>query len=130
MTKQIIINGQNIHDIPSFYVEVNRVFMQNESWKLGESLDAFDDLLYGGFGTINSNEAVELVWTNCTLSKTALGFETTKAYYQTKLEPGSPFNKKHFTDKLAELEAGKGQTYFDIVIEIIASHTNISLIEM
>jgi hypothetical protein len=37
---QIILEGKNIHDIPSFYQEINRDFMQNEDWELGESLDA------------------------------------------------------------------------------------------
>ncbi|WP_221887917.1 hypothetical protein [Chitinophaga polysaccharea] len=50
MEKQIIINGDVIIDIPSFYREINRVFMSGENWQLGNSLDAFNDLLYGGFG--------------------------------------------------------------------------------
>lgn len=61
MGKEIIIDGNKIHDKTSFYEEINRKFMQNESWQLAESLDAFDDLLYGGFGEIKEGEEVQLV---------------------------------------------------------------------
>ncbi|WP_439558176.1 barstar family protein [Dyadobacter sp.] len=127
-SKQIVIDGNAVHDIPSFYDEVNRAFMQGEDWILGASLDAFSDLLFGGFGAIKGNEPVELVWLNQRRSREVLGFETTKAYYTEKLAPDSPFNKTHFTEKLKALESGEGQTYFDIILEIIAEHPNIKLI--
>lgn len=59
---QIILEGKNIHDIPSFYKEINRVFMQNEDWELGESLDAFNDRLYGGFGILKGLSNIQLIW--------------------------------------------------------------------
>jgi len=128
MTKDLIITGSNIYDITSFYSEINRVFMHNENWKIGESLDAFDDLLYGGFGAINNSQTVKIIWTDIALSRKALGYETTKTYYLNKLQPGSPFNKQHFTAKLKELEAGGGETYFDVVIKILSEHSNIILV--
>jgi RNAse (barnase) inhibitor barstar len=128
MVKKITIYGRNINDITSFYAEVNRVFMQTENWEIGESLDAFNDLLYGGFGAISGNEPVELIWTDAAISADSLGYLTTKAYYKNKLHPGSPFNKEHFNDKLKELESGNSQTYFDILVEIISGRSNITLI--
>lgn len=44
--RTIEIDGTTIHGIPSLYAELNRVFMPDEEWTLGESLDALDDLLY------------------------------------------------------------------------------------
>ncbi|MBP2483340.1 RNAse (barnase) inhibitor barstar [Stenotrophomonas sp. PvP093] len=44
------IEGCTIHDIPSLYAEINRVFMAGEDWQLGPSLDALDDLLHGVHG--------------------------------------------------------------------------------
>ena len=125
--KRLIIEGSRIHDIPSFYDEINRVFMAAEDWKLGPGLDAFNDLLYGGFGAIDNNEPVQLSWKDIEISKAALGYETTKRYYEEKLLPGSPFNKEYFREKLEELKQEKGQTYFDILMEIIADHPNITL---
>ena len=129
MAKQFTINGKDIHDIPSFYKEVNRVFMQEENWQLGESLDAFNDLLYGGFGAIDRDGITEITWLDFEESKKALGYAVTKAWYLEKLKPESVFNKNHFQEKLSELEAGTGQTYFDIILEIIAGHNCIVLIE-
>ncbi|RAJ08226.1 RNAse (barnase) inhibitor barstar [Chitinophaga skermanii] len=125
--KVITLQGANMHDIPSFYDEINRVFMVDEDWLLGQSLDALNDLLYGGFGLIKLDEPVLLVWEHFEESKKALGVDVTRAYYESKLVPGSPFNKKLFTEKLQALLAGEGQTYFDIILEVIGEHPDIEL---
>lgn len=72
--KKIIIEGKNITDIETFYKEINRVFMQNENWKIAQSLDAFNDLLYGGFGEIKGKENIQLVWKNSEENKNRLVF--------------------------------------------------------
>jgi hypothetical protein len=56
MANEFIIKGGYITGISTFYQEINRVFMQDENWKISESLDAFNDLLYGGFGSIKGEE--------------------------------------------------------------------------
>ena len=125
--KEIILNGKAVSDIDSFYEEVNRVFMSDEDWEIGNSLDALNDLLYGGFGAIKGNEPVKLIWEDIDVSKSSLGYETTKAYYEQKLKPDSIFNKTLFREKLKVLEEGAGETYFDIIMTIISEHTNIEL---
>ena len=125
-SRTLIVDGNNIHDIPSFYDEINRVFMAGGSWKLGASLDALDDLLYGGYGAAQGCDAVTLVCLHGDRIRAALGVEATRAHYQSKLgKPG--FNQARVHAQLAELDAGSGPTYFDIVMEIIAAHTNIEL---
>ena len=37
-----VIDGQMFSDIPGFYAELNRIFMADEEWQLGQSLDALD----------------------------------------------------------------------------------------
>jgi len=128
MKKRIIIDGSSIKDIETFYDEINRVLMSDEDWKLSCSLDAFSDLLYGGFGAIKNKEQIELIWINSEKSRDALGRQVTKIYYEEKLKPDSPFNKKMFQEKLAALENGTGETYFDIILSIIAEHQNIELV--
>ena len=125
-TQTLTIAGNNIHDIPSFYDEINRVFMANESWKLGPSLDALDDLLDGGYGAACGADTLRLIWLNMDHSRAALGVAATRAYYLSKL--GKPeFNQALVRSQLNELETGAGRTYFDIVMEIIAAHLNIEL---
>jgi RNAse (barnase) inhibitor barstar len=128
MAKTFTLDGARIHDIPSFYDEINRVFMQEVDWTLGPSLDALDDLLYGGYGALEGDAPATLVWTHFTASREALGVETTREYLLAKLAQPERFNHAHFQRALDALDARTGQTYADIVLEIIAAHPNITLV--
>ncbi len=67
-------------------------------------------------------------WKDMAHSREALGYTATKSYYESKLLPDSPFNKEHFLKELEALEKGVGKTYFEIVMEIIAEHPNITVV--
>ena len=128
MTKTLTLVGADIHDIPSLFDEINRVFMSGEDWTLGPSLDALDDMLYGGFGVIDGDEPVILVWEDFERMQTVLGRETTRTFLQAKLERPDVFNVDLIRSQLDALKRGEGQTYLEIVLEIIASHANIALV--
>ncbi|NGF56961.1 ribonuclease inhibitor [Parapedobacter sp. SGR-10] len=121
-TCRIYLQGRKITDIASFYKQLNQQLMEEEDWKLGESLDAFDDLLYGGFGKWKSCEQLEIVWNDVAISEQFLGMETTKAYYESKLFEGSPYNQEFIKGKIKELIHENGKTYFEIILEIVDSH--------
>lgn len=57
---EVELHGTAITDIASFYDELNQVFMQGEDWQLGESLDALDDLLYGGIGEAVGHDRIRI----------------------------------------------------------------------
>lgn len=122
------INGDQINDIGDFYAEINRLFMKDEDWEIGQSLDALDDLFYGGFGAHKSMEKFNLIWTDIQKSKSVLGLETTIAFYQDKLSKPNKYNSDFAKSKLLALEQGMGQTYFEIIMEIIESHPSINFI--
>lgn len=126
--KELILDGNRIHDIPSFYDEVNRVLMRGADFTLGPSLDAFNDVLYGGYGTICGNEPINLKWLHFEKNKKDLGMVATMAFYRAKLERPETFNSEWVRMKLEELERGEGQTYMDILLEIIGQHPNIQLV--
>ncbi|TRZ42236.1 barstar family protein [Robertkochia solimangrovi] len=128
MSKTIIIEGKNFNDIPSFYEEINRVFMQEVDWKLGQSLDALNDMFYGGFGLIEGKEPIKLIWKNFKQSEQDFGKELTRDYYLEKLKQPEKFNKEVFQKRLEALERGEGKTYFEIILEIIEGHPNIELV--
>ena len=128
LIKELVLDGGQFHDIPSFYEEVNRVFMADADFKLGISLDAFNDMLYGGYGAIRGNEPIRLRWLNLEKSRGDLGVEATIAFYKAKLEQLGTFDAEWSRRKLEELERGEGQTYFDILLEIIGLHPNIQLV--
>ena len=127
--KTLTIMGQHIADIPSFYAEINRVFMADMDWKLGHSLDGFNDMLYGGYGAIVGRVPIRIVWQDIETSKTALGLETTREYLQNKLLHPELFNLTLIQSQLSELDRGVGKTYFEIILEIIAEHPNIELLQ-
>ncbi|WP_260598919.1 barstar family protein [Sphingomonas endolithica] len=128
MTKMLTIIGTHIHDIPSFYDEINRVFMSGEGWTLGESLDAFDDMLRGGYGAISGGEPIRLVWQDIDQSRARLGVEVTRTFLQGKLDRPELYNAKLAAGQLEALDEGRGKTYFEIVVAIIAEHPNIELV--
>ena len=76
--KTIKINGDNFSDLESFYYEIDRVLTNNLEWKTGHNLDAFNDLLRGGFGVYEYLESVKIVWTKFSDSKEKLGNELTE----------------------------------------------------
>lgn len=76
MNKQtIIINGDNFSDLEGFYDEIDRVLTKDLDWQTGHNLNAFNDLLRGGFGIYEYEEPVKIVWTNFSESKKRLGDE-------------------------------------------------------
>ena len=123
----LVLQGSAVSDIPSFYAEINRVFMAGEDWQLGHSLDALDDMLYGGYGVLAGHEDATLIWRDIEHSRNALGEETTRAWLQAKLDAEASFNVRAITAQLEALDAGEGKTYFQIVMEIFAAHPRILL---
>lgn len=67
------IDGADFSTLDEFYDEISRVLIPDVYW--GRNLDAFDDVLSGGFGT--PEEGFTLQWTNHKLSRQRLPqFET------------------------------------------------------
>lgn len=122
----IVIHGGHFSSLDGFYEEASSVLMKDVDWKVG-TLDGFDDILYGGFGVFENKEEIEIIWKESQKSKEDLGFAATHEFYENKIRQGQPFNIKLIQQKLSELEEGKGQTLFDILVEIIGSHSNITL---
>lgn len=117
--KMTVINGGHFSDLEGFYEEISQLFMKGEDWKIG-TLDGFDDILYG--------VETDITWKDSQKSKEDLGLDLTKEFYENKIKQGKPFNVQLIQQKLDELIAGNGQTLFEILIEIIESHKNITLI--
>lgn len=126
-TKTIIINADNFSDLAGFYEEMNKLFMKDVDWKMGHSLDALNDILYGGFGVYNPGEQVVVLWNHFSKSKRDLGHDETVRHYQMKIKKGYPYNVKLFEEKLAEIQNGDVETLCDIIIEIFRDHKNITL---
>ena len=127
MTAPLTIDGSSIHDIPSLYAELDRVLMPDEDWTLGESLDALDDLLHGGFGVLDGAAPVGICWRDHDQARTGLGLEATLAYYEAKLARPEVYSVSVAEAAITALRAGTGPTYFELVLQVFESHPNIDL---
>ena len=127
MSRTLTLDGRRIRDLASFYAEINRVFMTGVDWPLGHSLDALDDMLYGGYGALDGDAPVTLVWTDFEKNRRDLSIDVTRAWLQDKLDTPGRYDKARIRRDLDALEAGNGPTFFDLVLEIIAAHPNITL---
>lgn len=122
----IVIHGGHFSSLDGFYEEVSKVLMKDTDWKVG-TLDGFDDILYGGFGVFENKDEIKIVWKESQKSQEDLGLKATQVFYENKIRQGKPFNIELIQQKLNDLNEGKGQTLFEVLVEIIESHTNITL---
>jgi RNAse (barnase) inhibitor barstar len=86
MSKTIIINGSAISSEETFYQEIDRVLTKNLTWETGHNLNAFNDLLRGGFGVHELNEPITLIWKDFEASKLKLGRKFTDAILEILVE--------------------------------------------
>jgi RNAse (barnase) inhibitor barstar len=81
----IVLDGNQFHDLPSFYDEVERTMTKDLGWDFGRNLDAFNDVLRGGFGVYDYEEPVRLIWRHSYKSRADLGWEESEKYLQSQL---------------------------------------------
>lgn len=74
--KTLILDGNNFHDLQGFYDEIDKILTKNLTWRTGHNLDAFNDLLRGGFGVHEYEEPILIQWVHYRKSKSDLGNET------------------------------------------------------
>lgn len=121
------LNGAEMSTIAACYDEFNRVFMVGVDWRFGPSLDALNDVLYGGYGAAAGDEPFVVIWEQHELARAALGVGTTREWLEDKLRAPAGFNRAFIEAQLAALEAGTGQTYFDLLREVFSEHPRVTL---
>ena len=73
--KTFILDGNSFTDMEGFYNEIDKLLTKNLQWKTGHNLNAFNDLLRGGFGMHEYEEPIIIRWINFDQSKKTLGDE-------------------------------------------------------
>lgn len=76
MRRIFVIDGERFGTLDEFYTEMPRVFTDGLDWEPGHNLDAFNDLLRGGFGMHEYREPIHIIWRNMRQSRQALGEQT------------------------------------------------------
>ncbi|HEY5362909.1 MAG TPA: barstar family protein [Aestuariivirga sp.] len=117
--KQIfIIDGNTIENLDGFYEEISSKLPLDGRW--GRNLDAFDDILGGGFGTPDGGFIVQ--WINSEKSREKLGHTETVRVLERRLQTCHPSNMEAVKRAMAVAKEGNGPTIFDDLVEIIRNH--------
>jgi len=69
----IIIDGAKFEDKSEFYNHIQALFTNDLDWNIGPNLDAFHDILQGGFGKFAIHEPIKIIWINYKRSEEVLG---------------------------------------------------------
>ena len=114
----ITLDGAQFASLDEFFRHFQARALDGANW--GNSLDAFNDVLRGGFGT--PEEGFVLVWKNHRVSKERLGYAETQRVLRQRLHTCHPAHIPAVNSELASAEAGEGDTVFDWLVDIIQDH--------
>ena len=112
------IDGLQFNTLEEFFEHFAEKALDGSFW--GKNLDAFNDVLRGGFGTPENGFVIE--WLNHEISKERLGFDETIKQLQLRLLRCHPSNVARVTEQLMAARRREGATVFDWLQEIIQKH--------
>lgn len=113
----LVIDGNEFDDFEGFAREFTRL-LDDYDWR--GNLDAFNDILRGGFGTPEGEWTLR--WVNSDRSRAALGYEATARYLSALLPNVHPTNRSSWLERLRRAREREGSTLFDEIVEIIRIH--------
>jgi hypothetical protein len=113
----LVIDGANFSDFDGFAREFSRL-LRNYTWR--GNLDAFNDLLRGGFGTPENGWVLR--WLNSESSRAALGYEETARRLEGLLVTCHPSNRSKIEARISSARRSEGPTLFDEIVDIIHTH--------
>ena len=113
-----MIDGAKFHTLEEFYDEVSSVLIPGADW--GRNLDAFNDILRGGFGTPDGGFTI--LWRNAALSRQCLGYDETVRQLEKRLQRCHPANRNSVQESIAKAKQHQSETVFDWLVEIIRTH--------
>ncbi|HNO80546.1 MAG TPA: barstar family protein [Phycisphaerae bacterium] len=112
------IDGTLFETLDQFFDEVGRKLIPQAQW--GHNLNAFNDILRGGFGTPEGGFILR--WKNSQVSRERLGYPLTVRYLEKRLKTCRASNRDLVRRELGQARIGVGQTVFDWLVEIIREH--------
>jgi RNAse (barnase) inhibitor barstar len=127
-SQTIVLDGNHFHDLSSFYDEAERAMTKDLDWDFGRNLDAFNDVLRGGFGVYDYEEPVRLLWRHSDKSRADLGWEETVKYLQAQPATCHPANIVLVQKSLEGAQRQEGQTLFERIVAIIQGHGHVELV--
>jgi hypothetical protein len=119
MGKLYQLDGEAFNDLAGFASHFSATVLDDVRVWTG-NLDAFNDILRGGFGTPEAGFTIRIV--NASAARRTLGYPATIVWLNDRIERCHPSNRDGFMARLEDARAGRGLTIFDMLIEIIREH--------
>jgi RNAse (barnase) inhibitor barstar len=117
----LYIDGTKFNTLEGFYDHVSEALIPGHDW--GHNLDAFNDILSGGFGTPKGG--FRLIWLNSSKSRLDLGFGETVRQLQVRARNCHPTNIPDVLARLQKAQNSQGTTVYDWLLEILKEHSTI-----
>ena len=114
---ELAIDGARFSDFDGFAREFSRL-LAGHQWH--GNLDAFNDLLRGGFGTPENGWTLK--WFNSEQSRSALGYAATVQRLEQLFLTCHPSNRPPIQGRISHARRGHGPTLFDEIVDIIRRH--------
>ena len=118
MRKKFIIDGARFDTIEGFFCEVDEVFTKDLTFRTGHNLDAYNDILRGGFGRHERGEPIAILWKNAAKSRSDFGYPATAKYCEDNLKTCHPLNRDIVKKQVIDAQNEIGPTLMDEIIEI------------
>ena len=118
MKRRYLLDGNAFATLEEFADHFSTVVLQDYRWR--GNLDAFNDILRGGFGT--PEDGFVLVWQHHQKSRRDLGHVETTRRLERLLSSCHPSNRACVREQLEAARRGEGPTLFDDIVEIIRDH--------
>lgn len=112
------IDGRDFSTLDQFYDAISRALIPGVDW--GHNLDAFNDILRGGFGT--PEEGFVFRWNNSQISRERLGYPETVRVLEERLTRCHPDDCEFLIAEIEMAQQGFGPTIFDWLTEILRIH--------
>ena len=119
MNRKITIDGSHFNTLEEFYDEIDKLLTKDISFRTGHNMDAFCDLLYGGFGVHEPGESLDFYWLHTVKSRRDFGYEATAAFWEKALKTCHPTAREHVQSMIHAAKKHTGETLFDILVNAI-----------
>src|SRR3954453_12585762 len=106
--QKLRIDGNEFSTLEEFYDQVSLRVIPEADW--GRNLDAFNDILRGGFGTPEGGFVLR--WRNSDVSRERLGYAETVRQLERRLQKCHPSNRPSIARELERARSGEGATVF------------------
>ncbi|MEV0248420.1 barstar family protein [Nocardia sp. NPDC050712] len=113
----LVIDGSLFNDYDGFARAFSALL---NDWTWNKNLDAFNDILRGGFGTPESGFVLR--WLHSDRSRQALGWSETVMYLEGVLQRCHPTNRERVRAEIEAARRQEGQTLFDLLVEVVQRH--------